>query len=368
MRSQTTIHDLAQRCGVSIATVSRALNGQPGVGDATRKRILELANEVDYRPSAAARTLVTRRSQILGVVLDTGAGHPSLQHPFFQHVLVGFQSEAHAQSFDLLLFARDRTSTGAQTRLLNRCRQHRIDGIAVIALDLTDPGEEALAMPGIPCVALDIDVDPGTTAVVSSDNAGGAALATRHLHELGRRRIAMIAGNRDSKPGRERLQGYLDELARLGVPRRDELIRGGDFYSESGGAEMAALLALPEPPDAVFAATDLMAAGALQAARAAGVRVPEEIAIVGFDGLKLTSLTHPRITTVRQDKRGLGVVAARTLLQMLADPSAPPPAVRLPVQLVVRESSAGAAAPPPSEEERSEPSAGLAAGSGLLAG
>jgi len=342
-----TIHDLAERCGVSIATISRALNGMPGVGERTRKRILDAAQEIDYRPSAAARTLVTRRSQILGVVIDTGDGRPNLQHPFFQHVLVGFQQEAHAQSFDLLLFARDRTACGAESRLLNRCRQHRIDGIAVIAFDLTDPGADALTLPGIPCVALDIDVDPATTAVVSSDNAGGAALATRHLHELGRRRIAVIAGDRTTKPGRERLRGHLDELERLGLPRREEYVRGGDFYSDSGAEEMAALLALPEPPDAVFCATDLMAAGALQAARSAGVEVPGDVAIAGFDGLDLTDLTHPRITTVRQDKRGLGVVAARTLLSMLADPDAPPPSVTLPVELVVRESSAGPAAAEP---------------------
>jgi LacI family transcriptional regulator len=330
---------------VSIATVSRALNGHPEVGEKTRLRVLEAAREIGYRPAAAARTLVTRRSQILGVVLDTGAGHPALQHPFFQHVLVGFQAEAAAHDFDLLLFSRDRTTADAES-LLARCRQHQLDGVAVIALDLTAPALDALQLPGIPCVALDIDVDPATTGLVCSDNVPGAGLAVRHLHELGHTRIAIIAGDRGTRPGRERFEGFTKEMQRLGLPIRDEYVRGGDFYADSGYDEMSALLALSEPPTAVFTATDLMAAGALRAARVAGVSVPGDVAISGYDGLDLTTLTHPQITTVKQDKRGLGVAAAQALMAMLGGDAESPPQITLPVELVVRESTAGDHAPP----------------------
>lgn len=341
-----TIHDLARSAGVSIATVSRALNGAPEVGADTRRRIVQLAAELDYAPSAAARMLVTRRSRVFGVALGNDAGGPpGLQHPFFQDVLVGLQDEAGARGYDLLLFA-DRTASAGGATLLNRCRHHGVDGVVVIALDLSGPDRDTPALPGFPCVAIDEDVETTHTAQISSDNVGGAALATRYLYDLGHRRIAMITGPGCTKAGRERLLGYRRVIERLGLAYRDDYVRNGDFTTAGAAGAMGELLTLPEPPTAVFASSDLMAAGAIQRAHELGVHVPGDVSVIGFDDLQLCSITQPPLSTIRQDKHGLGVASARALIDMLADPAMEPPVITLPVSLVQRASTA----PPPEPE------------------
>jgi LacI family transcriptional regulator len=336
-----TINDVAEICGVSIATVSRALNGSPEVGEETRRRILRLVAELDYTPSAAARTLVTRRSNLFGVVLDTGYDRPGLQHPFFQDVLVGLRDEASDLGFDLLLFARDRTATDLNASIMRRCRHHGVDGVVVIALDIADHNVASVSLAGIPFVALDVDVESGRAARIASDNAAGAALAVSHLHELGHTRIGMLTAPVETKPGRERLDGFNQEMAARGLGYPAEYVLSGDFSYASGVRAAGELLALPEPPTAIFASTDIMAAGVIRGMLDAGARVPDDLAVVGFDDLPLASMTEPSLTTVRQDGRGLGVAAAQALDGMLRDAEAPPPAIRMPVELIVRRSSTG---------------------------
>jgi LacI family transcriptional regulator len=175
---------------------------------------------------------------------------------------------------------------------------------------------------------------------VSSDSVEGARLAVRHLHDLGHTRIATIAGLPDTKPGGDRLRGYRVELAARGL---EAIERVGDFYAESGEAAMRELLELPDPPTAVFAASDMMALGAITAIAAVGLRVPEDISVVGFDDIAAARLAQPRLTTIRHDKVGLGLAAAAALVDEIERPGAAAPApVTLPVELVVRESSARA--------------------------
>lgn len=335
-----TINDVAEICGVSIATVSRALNGSPDVSDETRTRILRLVAELDYTPSAAARTLSTRRSNLLGVVLDTGYDRPGLQHPFFQDVLVGLRDEASELGFDLLLFARDRAASDPNASVARRCRKHGVDGVIVIALDITDHTVARVSLPGVPFVALDVDVESGRAARIASDNAAGAALVVEHLCGLGHTRIASLTAPGETKPGRERLEGFRDGLAARGLLCPPEYLVAGDFTFGSGVEAAARLLALPTPPTAVFAATDIMAAGVIRGALDAGARVPDDLAVVGFDDLPLASMTDPALTTIRQDGRGLGVAAAQALDLLLRDPEAQPPEIRMPVELIVRRSSA----------------------------
>jgi LacI family transcriptional regulator len=337
------VKQLAQLCGVSTATISRALNGLPGVGTETRERVLRLAAELDYVPSAAARTLVTKRSHLLGVVLDTGEGHPDLQHPFFQEALAGFKRHASDEGFDLMLFSSSRGA--AHTRsLLSRCRQHHVDGLVLVAVDSSSDELAKVESADLPCVALDIDFAGVRTAHVASDNVGGAALAVRHLHSLGHMQIGTISIPQRRKPGRERLSGYRQELERLGLPFRAEYVVEGDEYYESGIVAMSRLLELTDPPTGVFVATDLMAAGALRGALEAGARVPDAVSIVGFDDIPLASLTHPLLTTIRQNAFGLGTAAARALIDLLNDPEAEPTSTVLPVELIVRGTSGGRSA------------------------
>jgi LacI family transcriptional regulator len=335
----STIHELARRSGFSIATVSKALNDYADVSASTRARILELAAELDYTPSAAARTLVTQRSHVIGVVLETGPEHPDLQHPFFQEVLVGLKAQAGADGFDLLLFASELPGHGVGHHgLLKRCRHHRVDGLVLIGVAADDPEVAKIVAAGIPVVAIDRALTGPKAGYVGSENEAGAAIAVRHLHGLGHDRIATIAGPTDTTPGRARLDGFRRELRRLGLRSRTDYVQVGDFYAESGRHAMRDLLALKSPPTAVFAASDLMAVGALRAAQEAGVSVPGDVALVGFDDVQLAELVIPSLTTIRQDKVGIGAAAAGALTRMVAEPGAEPPSTSLPVVLVVRES------------------------------
>jgi LacI family transcriptional regulator len=337
----TTIQELAAKTGVSVATVSRALNGSPEVSEATRDRILALAQELDYTPSAAARTLVRRRSHVVGVILETGAGHPDLLHPFFQEVLVGIQHGAGERGYDLLLFATDEPGNGFGGRhsYARRAGHHGVGGVIAMGFDANHPEMRKLIAAGIPCIAIDSDLSGPRCGFVTSENREGAAQAVTHLHELGHERIATVAGPPATRAGADRLVGYRETVGRLGLEARDEYVREGDFYDESGYEATKQLLALEAPPTAIFAASDLMAAGAFRAAHELGVRVPDDLAVVGFDDIALAALIQPALTTVRQDTEALGRAAGEGLIQMIEDADAPPVQVYVPTRLIVRASS-----------------------------
>jgi LacI family transcriptional regulator len=337
---------------VSVSTVSRVFNGYDDVSVTTRERVLASARRLDYAPSAAARTLVKQSSQLIGVILYTGEEHPDIQHPFFQEVLVGLKHAIGALGFDLLLFATEQpgANRGSPHSYLRRVRHHRVDAVVLMGVDLADPEVAKLLESDTPIMAVDLDVAGPRASSCSSDNVGGARLAVRHLHALGHRRIAHISGLSDSKAGGDRLLGYRAELQALGLESRPGYEQPGDFYADSGEAAMQTLLALPEPPTAVFAASDMMAIGALKAMRDRGVACPEDVAVIGFDDILLAGLLNPPLTTVRQDGRGLGAAAGRSLIAMIENPDVTPPVLTLPVELIVR-ASCGSATPRPSEKE-----------------
>jgi LacI family transcriptional regulator len=337
---RTTIKELARLSGVSVGTVSRALNGYTDVSPETRERVMRLAEELDYTPSAAARTLVMERSHVIGVFLDTGEGHPDVQHPFFHEVLAGLKDHIGAAGFDLLLFASEQPGNGyGPHSYLKRARHHRVDGTVLMGVNTADTEAERLLRSDIPCVGVDVALSGSHNGSVMSDNAEGAAMAVRHLVERGHRRIATITGLLDTAPAHDRLRGYREEIQRQKLAFRDDYVVYGDYYVESGAEGMARLLELPEPPTAVFAASDLMAVGALGTASRAGVRVPDDVAIVGFDDILLAGLTEPPLTTLRQDKQGLGAAAGEALLALMEEDGDAPAAITLPVELVVRGST-----------------------------
>jgi LacI family transcriptional regulator len=334
----TTIRELARRCGVSVATVSRVFNNYPDVSEKTRARVLEIARELDYTPTAAARTLVTRRSYLIGAVLSTRTRAPELKHPFFQDVLVGLKHRVGELGYDLLIVSSESENGSGEVGYLRRCRHHHVDGVVVWGLDERDPELQKLVRSRIPCIGVDLPALGLRTGNVMSDNVDGAEKAVDHLHGIGYDRIAFVSGLLTTSPGVDRLVGYRRALERLGLPYRDEYVEEGDFYLESGYAAMQRLLDLSEPPEAVFASSDLMAVGAIRAAQDRGLRVPHDVAVVGFDDVQIAPLVQPALTTIRQDKEGLGAAAGEALIRMIEDPTASPPAVTLPVELVVRDS------------------------------
>ena len=210
-----------------------------------------------------------------------------------------------------------------------------------MGVDAQDADVRLLAAAGVPCVAVDAELGGSRSGFVTSENSEGAAAAVRHLHALGHERIATVTGPLSTMPGADRLDGYRAEHERLGLPVRDEYVLEGDFYDESGRAATQRLLALEEPPTAIFAASDLMAAGVLAGAREAGLRVPDDLAVIGFDDISLASLIQPSLTTVRQDMTAIGAATADGLLRMVEDADAPPPHEFVATELVVRGSCGG---------------------------
>jgi LacI family transcriptional regulator len=326
------IREVARLSGVSVATVSRVLNGTATVREETRQRVLERVRELDYVPNAAARTLVRRRSQVIGVVMNTGDTHPDLKHPFFGDVLVGLRQALGASRYDLLLFT-------AREGFLRRAIHHQLDGLVLMGVDRRDPDLRGALERGLPAMNVDLDVSGRRAGYVMSDNVGGARLATRHLIELGHVRIATITGLSNTKPAIDRLRGYREELAAHRLPCRAMYVRKGDFYAASGHEQTHRLLGLQRPPTAIFAASDEMAIGAVSAIHEAGLSVPGDVAVVGFDDIDSASLLRPPLTTIRQDKTALGRVAGDSLIRLIEDEHAKPPKIALPVEFVARQSA-----------------------------
>jgi len=344
MQSVPTLRELAALSGVSIATVSRALSGDPRVSPAVRERVMALADELEYTPNAAARTLVMQRSDLLAVVIRSG-DHREFEHPFYQVVLDGIKRHATARGYDLLLLSHQGEEYGCDSGFfVARARRHQVSGAMVIGT--TEEDVAALARFRIPVMTVELEPPAGFEAMVGrveSDNVHGGKLALEHLHSLGRKRIATITGMLHTAPGRRRLEGYREASAELGLSVPDGYVQEGDFSHAAGHEGMGALLRLAEPPDAVCAASDHSALGAIRAVSEAGLRVPEDVAVVGFDDIAIAALTHPALTTVRQDKEGIGEVVCKGLIDLIEGSIERPPSVTLPVELVVRESCGGTA-------------------------
>ncbi|MFI5845387.1 LacI family DNA-binding transcriptional regulator [Catenuloplanes sp. NPDC051500] len=330
-----TIRELARHCGVSVATVSRVFNTPEVVSQATRQKVEAAAAEIGYLPNESARTLATKKSNMIGLVWDTDHRSTGWRHPFLQEILVALKSALSAHGLHLLLLA---SGPDGPERHLRSVRRHNLDGVVLIDNGSRDPAVLGLADADIPCVALDLPLTGPRCTHVTSDNRGGAAQAVAYLHKRGHRRIATIAGPARTGPGADRLSGFRDALAAHNVPLPPEYVTHGDFYLASGRAAMRELLLLDTPPTAVFVAGDEMAVGALQAVTEAGLRIPAHVSIVGFDDIELAALIPPGLTTIAQDRAGFGTAAAEALIAMIqspADAPAPPPII-LPTSLVRR--------------------------------
>jgi LacI family transcriptional regulator len=328
--SRPTIRDVARRAGVSIATVSRALNDKGDVSDETRERVEAAAQALGYAADPAARSLGAHRTHLVGVVVGDNAGHQDLSLMFFGKVLAAASRRLGQSSFEPLLLQ------PADVEL-----HHRFDAAIVIGVDDDDALIHELAGRGVPLVGVDVHCAAETSAFVGSDHAEGVRLALAHLHALGHRRIAHIAGAVNTTAGRIRVDAFRSECEGYGLELPDAYVRAGDFTSSSGYRETSALLALPEPPTAIVAASDLMALAAMQAIWESGRRPGRDIAVVGFDDLEAAALAHPPLSTIRQDREALGTLAATRALELIERPSAVRAETVLPVELVVRASSTG---------------------------
>jgi LacI family transcriptional regulator len=306
-----TIKEVAREAGVSVATVSRVFNEKGPVREETRLRIQEVAQRLGYAPHAMARSLITKKTGTLGVLL------PDLYGEFFSEVIRGADLAARRDGYHILVSSShsDRSEVEAVLRAL----RGRIDGLIVMSPEADARALEANLPGGLPVVLLNCKVEGTAFDSINIDNYGGALAMIRHLAALGHRRIAHVKGASGNNDALERLLGYRDAMRALGDGATGELEIAGDFSEASGHRAGGEILQMEPRPTAVFTANDAMAVGLLSALQEAGLRVPDDVAVAGFDDIPVARFLSPPLTTVRLDIADLGALAVERLLQVMTD-------------------------------------------------
>lgn len=332
-KSSLTIREVAAHAGVSTATVSRVLAGLGGAGPEVKGKVLQAVRELDYQPNRMARGLRVQQRKVVAVVI------PDLQNPFFTGVVHGVEDVLCESGYTLLLGHSD-DRADRESRHLGVLRGEGADGLILVPSNAPQADYTGLSAWKIPIVAVDRAPRGLTIDQVWSDNQAGAREAVQHLLSLGHESVALINGPAVFDVSAQRLAGYREALAGAGITVPKAWIQTGDFRQESGRAAMLKLLSLAHPPRAVLVTNNLMTLGALAAIHEQGRRIPEEVAIIGFDDMPWATSLHPALTAVAQPARELGQAAARLLLERLAEPGRPVRNVILQTQLRVRASCA----------------------------
>lgn len=341
-KANLTLEDIGRLAGVSRSTVSRVINHHENVKPDVRQRVLEVIGRTGYTPNAAARSLVSGRTGLVGLVIPSRV-HSLFEDPYFGRLIQGISSASNRSGMFLSLFLLE--SESDEEALFPRVANPGfLDGLIVTATRMRDPLLAQLAFSELPVVVIGRP-DVAGMSYVDVDNHGGARSIAKHLCSLGHRRVGIIGAPTDTMAGLDRLGGFVQGLAECGVALDPDMRADGDF-SEAGGYEAMRRL-IPERPDAVFAASDTMALGAMRALREAGLRVPDDVALAGFDGSAAAETTNPPLTTVLQDVHETGRRAVSALNDLITDPNRSPIVDVLPVQLLERASSGGARAGSP---------------------
>lgn len=323
---RVTISDVARTAGVSVATVSKVINRRYGVAAATSERVQEVITQLGYESSLVARSLRSHRTHVIGILVAEF-------EPFSTEILKGTSEAIAGTGYELLAYSgggRSGSDVGWERRYLSRLSGTLIDGAVLVTPTVIEVHD------GVPVVAIDPHRGPSGLPTVDSDNHSGGRRATEHLLDLGHRRIAFLAGRPDLESSRLREEGFRAAMADAGVPVDPALVRVGGYRKATADQPAHELLALPERPTAVFAANDLMAIATLEAARDIGLRVPEDLSVVGFDDVPEAALTTPPLTTVAQPIQRMGSEAIALLIELMAGREVPTDHIRLPTRLVER--------------------------------
>lgn len=331
-RRAATLDEVARLAGVSRAAASRAVNNAPDVSHAKRDAVAKAVRELGYIPNTTARALATNR--VGAIILAVSHDDPALfADPFFAQIVVGVNTALDQTDLALMLIIAN--STHGRGRLERALRSRRADGVLLMALRRDDPLNHLVADAHVPVVIGGSPAHGNPDWYVDADNRGGARTATEHLIAIGRRRIATITGPLNTQVAATRFQSFREALAVAGQSAHRYV--HADFTEQGGGEAMTTLLAKYPDLDAVFAANDNMASGALGALRQAGRRVPDDVAVVGFDDLGIAQHTYPTLTSMHQPIRALGYEMARMLITII-DGGQPSPLI-LPTRLIVRQSA-----------------------------
>ncbi len=329
---RVTINDVAAAAGVSVSTVSKVINGRYGVSAKTAEHVSRVVGELGFETSIVASSLRGGRTNVIGVLV---AGF----EPFTLGVLQGISAELTGTGYDLLAYS-GRSAPGEQAGWERRSLS-RLGGTLIDGAILVTPTVETASTP-VPIIAIDPHTGRSPLQSISGDNRDGALQAVRHLIELGHRRIAHLRGRGDLESALLREEGYRRALLEAGIPVREELIVDGDYLADTATGAVAALLDLADPPTALFAANDVSAIRAMDVATGRGLRVPQDLSVVGFDDIPAAATSVPALTTVHQPLEEMGRLAARRLLDELDGRAQPEPGrhEELATQLVVRGTTA----------------------------
>ena len=331
MSERVTLADIAADAGVSLATMSKVLNGRSDVAPATRARLEEHLSRHGY-----IRRNASQRAEVVELVF------PELEASWSMEVIKGVEDVAHSAGLSIVLtVSGDRHAPGPDW--IEGVLRRRPAGVVLVFSDIAKPHRDKLRSRGIPFVILDPAGDPSPEVPsVGSANWSGGLMATRHLIELGHRRIAAITGPEDMMCSHARVDGYRSAMSAAGLPIDPALIRFGDFHPMGGERHAREILALADPPTAIFAGSDLQALGAITAAREIGLSVPDDLSVVGYDDIELARWMSPQLTTVHQPLRRMGEEATRLVLRMSEGRAPETLRMDLATHLVVRDSTAPA--------------------------
>jgi DNA-binding LacI/PurR family transcriptional regulator len=308
----TTIKDIAKYAGVSHTTVSRALNHSPLISDQTTQRIQEIAAELGYRPSVAARSLKTNRSQVLGVIVS------HIADPYFSEVLQGIDDIAQENGYSLFIASAQHDPL-RENSIIQTMREHRVDGVILCSPNFTAEQSDRINSYNIPIVAINNQASQDYCFALFHDDVDGSGKVCQHLISLGHKKIAYLGNISAGRTNQERLAGFKQAMREAGLPIYTELIHQISGNSPEQGFEgVEYFLDLPEMPSAVICYNDLMAIGVLKGLQQVGLSVPEDISVTGFDNIIYSNFTRPPLTTIDQPKHLLGVEAAKLIFTQLS--------------------------------------------------
>lgn len=326
---------IAEMAGVSVSTVSKIMNNYSDVSEKTKKRVLEIIEQTGYSPSNSAKTLATKKSNLIGVIF-AGELNVEFTHPFFVEVLNSFKKQMGVLGYDLIFFSNEKFISSGD--YFARAVHFNVDGCVIISGQKMEPTIHDLDMSSIPCIGVDLELTGKKSGFVMSDNFQISSKVVEHFYLLGYRELGFIGSAADSEISNLREAGYTKAIESFGLPlNRRWFVHGEDFFESSGYTAMQQLIQSGSLPKAIFAASDLLALGAIRALKEHDLRVPEDIAIIGCDDIEACKYTTPRLSTIRQNKQRLGILAAHMLYDLINNQSGGGSFVVEPV-LVVRES------------------------------
>lgn len=306
-----TIKDIARQAGVAHTTVSRALRGSPLISVEVSQRIHRIAQEMGYHPSAAARSLKTNRTQVLGVIVS------HIADPFFSEILQGIDNVAQQSGYSLFIASAQHDQDREQ-KIVKTMREHRVDGVILCSTPFSAGQGRQFLADEVPIVVINHQSAEDYPYAIYHDDLDGSCQVVRHLIDLGHHRIAYLGNSQSGRTNLDRLNGYRQQMAGAGLPVLDGYIHEvAAGFPESAQAGLLHYLSLAEPPTAIFCFNDMLAIGVLKGLREAGLRIPCDCSVAGFDNIPFSAWTHPALTTLDQPKQQIGAEAARLLLGLL---------------------------------------------------